>query len=127
MKYWLKVLFTPGCWIQNTAYSPLWDAQLRALLDSGEKFVVADSSGYTASIGDYVVWIENHPYASFTPYSGNSNRRPSRATILRAMDHLAEDALAAIKQPMCSKIGRKHNMWLERATDWEEDYWKEEY
>jgi hypothetical protein len=32
-----------------------------------------------------------------------------------------------MKAPLCTKIGRKHNMWLERATDWEDDYWKGEY
>ncbi len=35
-------------------------------------------------------------------------------------------ASPGIKQPLCTKIGRKRNMWLEWATDWEEDYWREE-
>lgn len=98
MKYWLKVLFTPSCWIQNYDYSQLWDAQLRALLVSGEKFVVVSANDYTANIGNYVVWIKNHPYASFKPYGAGGSCRPSRATILRAMDHLVKDVLEAQKQ-----------------------------
>ena len=97
MKYWLKVLFTPNCWLQNKHYSPVWDAQLRHLLDSGEKFGDISRTGCSAKIGNYEVWIENHPYASFTPYTG-MKVRPSRATILRAMDHLVKDVLEAQKQ-----------------------------
>jgi hypothetical protein len=33
---------------------------------------------------------------------------------------------AGMKAPLCTKIGRKRNMWLEWATDWEEGYWEEE-
>jgi hypothetical protein len=53
-----------------------------------EKFV--SQNNYTARLGDRIVWIENHPYASFTPV-GYPQARPSRATILRAHDKLMED------------------------------------
>ncbi len=97
MKYWLKVLLTPNCWLQLQDYSPVWDAQLRHLLDSGVKFGDVSHTGCSAKIGKYEVWIENHPYASFTPYQG-LKFRPSRATILRAMDHLVKDVLEVQKQ-----------------------------
>ncbi len=97
MKYWFKVLFTPSCWLQLQSYSPVWDAQLRHLLDSGEKFSNLSPTGCSAKIGKHEVWIENHPYASFTPYQG-LKYRPSRATILRAMDHLVKDVLEAAQE-----------------------------
>lgn len=38
MRYWLKVLFTPTCWIQNDRYSEQWDKRLSWLLTSGARF-----------------------------------------------------------------------------------------
>ena len=94
MKYWLKVLLTPGCWLQLYSYNKHWDEELNRLMDSGEKF--KDVSSHTAIIGGYCVWIKNHPYASFTPYyTGLPEFRPSRATILRAMDKLVADVIEA--------------------------------
>lgn len=95
MKYWLKVLFTPSCWLQNESYNSEWDEELNRLMDSGEKF--KDVSSHTAIIGGHCVWIRNHPYASFTPYYTAIPQiiRPSRATILRAMDKLVADAIEA--------------------------------
>lgn len=85
----LRVLFTPSCWIQNQPYSKGWDAELRRLLAT-QKFEPIDS--FTAKIGDWEVWIENHPYASFTIHNGRYPRvRPSRATILAAGDKLMAD------------------------------------
>ena len=45
----------------------------------------------TARIGDQVVWIANHPFASFTPYDPKIEVRPKRITILRAGDLLEKD------------------------------------
>lgn len=87
MYYWLKALLTPTCWVQNERYSSAWDAELRRLLKT-ERF--SNIGEYTAEIGGRVLWIENHPYASFTPYK-TLKVRPSRATILRAYDRLLSD------------------------------------
>lgn len=39
-----------------------------------------------------MVWVSNHPYASFTDYSlGEKAHRPARATILRAMEKFKQD------------------------------------
>ncbi len=97
MKYWLKALFTPGCWLQLQSYNKCWDEELTRLLDSGEKF--KNVSTHTANIGGYIVWIANHPYGSFTPnHAFIKEFRPSRATILRAMDHLVKDVSEVQKQ-----------------------------
>jgi hypothetical protein len=91
MYYWLKALFTPGCWIQLGTYSPDWDAELNRLLMEHQ---VERTGNYTARIGRRVVWIENHPYASFRP-NDFDQARPKRATILKAWDRLIRDGVLA--------------------------------
>ena len=83
----IKVLTTPLCWLQNYEYSRELDIEINRLLDSGETF--KDITGYEATLGDLRLWVENHPYASFTIMRA----RPSRATILRAMDKLVVDMM----------------------------------
>lgn len=87
MKYLLKVLITPMCWMQNYRYSETWNTTLNKLLTTNN-FEYQDSAH--AKIGKYIVWIENHPYASFHP-TNNISVRPSRRTILKAYDKLLAD------------------------------------
>jgi hypothetical protein len=85
----LAVFFTASCWSQNHPYSALWDARLNRLL---REFHFTDITEHTAKLGDYKIWIDNHPYASFTPYGmGVPEVRPRRATILRAYKQLLAD------------------------------------
>jgi hypothetical protein len=59
-----------------------------AFLSSGGKFT--EIGTFEAKLGERTVWIENHPYASFTihvPW----RVRPSRSTILWAWHCLIED------------------------------------
>ena len=91
--YWnLRVLLTPRCWLQNYEYSRDWDAQLIACM-AFFKFEEVDA--FSVSINDIVVWVCNHPYASFSQYKDvctNINcGRPSRKTILMAMSKLRKD------------------------------------
>lgn len=89
---WLRVLTTPGCWIQLHPYVDGWDVKCRWLLDNGYRFY--DVKAHTARIGDYTLWISNHPYASFHPYDDCSlnDLRPRRITILQLGDRLQDDA-----------------------------------
>ena len=82
----LRVLFTPSCWIQNKQYSKEWDNDLKQLMS---KHQFTDRAKYTAKLGDFEVWIGNHPYASFRPEG--CDVRASRITILKAADKLARD------------------------------------
>lgn len=84
LKWFLKVLFTPACWVQNYPYSKDWDEKLKRLLEE-RRFV--NVTYYTAEISGHVVWIANHPYASFSLYR-EPLVRPSRRTILKAMEKL---------------------------------------
>jgi hypothetical protein len=87
----LRVLTTPSCWLQNNSYSRQWDRRLKELMAT-HRFV--RTSRHTAMLGDVLIWIANHPYASFSPYGDREMEiRPSRLTIFRAHDKLMRDIL----------------------------------
>ena len=99
MKMFFRILLTPRCWLQNDPYSKAWDRRLNELMGQ-HKFKLDGDECCVAKIGDLKVWIENHPYSSFTIWrdaSGNRiNVRPSRATILRAWDKLQHDIISGL-------------------------------
>lgn len=90
LKYKLKALLTPSCWGQIDQYSEAWDRKLRELMET-EKFI--ERGSHHAEIGGCLMWTANHPYASFKLLP--TNVRPSRATILMAMDKMVEDFVEA--------------------------------
>ena len=85
-----RVLFTPSCWMQHREYNVAWETKLRQLM-SAHKF--EPINGFRALIGGVEVWIENHPYGSMSPILENTpiDVRPSRITILEAMDKYRSD------------------------------------
>jgi hypothetical protein len=87
MKYFFKVIFTPGCWVQNKSYSAILDAKLNKLMQEGDFYNI---DKYHAEIGGIKLWISNHPYASFSM----GMERPSRRTILKAHDKLLNDFIS---------------------------------
>jgi len=87
MKNFLRVLFTPSCWFQGNMYSAEWDRQLKELLKT---YRFTEIGEHTAKLGSCVVWIANHPYASFSPY--NMDARPKRSTVLLAHERLVRDS-----------------------------------
>lgn len=94
----LTVIFDPNYWLQNYSLCPLWDAELNRLLDSGQIFSPSGSGDYSVNLGDYDVWVANHPYASFTV----GNCRPRRLTIVRAARVLKSVGLMCGEQHRCS-------------------------
>lgn len=107
----LRVLLTPGCWIQVKRYSPEWDKRLLELLET-ERFHSINK--WTVKLGDQEIWIENHPYASFAPYfyslySGiDAEVRPRRSTILYAMDKLEAAKFGAAESRQKSGTGESN-------------------
>ena len=90
LKTILRILTTPSCWQRNHRTDHNWDRTLNALLDQHE-FTNIDR--HTARLGGKLIWIANHPYDSFTPYSheaGSPPILPSRETAFRAYDKLKE-------------------------------------
>lgn len=86
MKNWilsLQFIFKPNYWLMNYPYSKYHDEALNYLLD---RYDFTEITHYKARLGEYEIWIENHPYASMliANFSGFENTRPSRLTIQRA-------------------------------------------
>ena len=89
MRDFLRVLFTPACWINIGLFSKAWDRQLNDLMRDYD-FVRHEYLKERAHLGPCEIWIANHPYGSFV--SGDLDRmRPRRITVLRAMDKFIED------------------------------------
>lgn len=84
----ILVLSTPSCWIQLLQYSKAWDEELNNLMTT-KKFIRVSKS--SAIIGGREVWVENHPYASFSLESPPV--RPARATMLRAWNKYVLDTI----------------------------------
>jgi hypothetical protein len=89
LKEILIVILHPSTWAQEYRYSEVWDTALNHFMET-EKF--KDIGEHTATIGGVVIWIANHPYASFSTY-GKFHVRPKRATILRARKKLMNDLI----------------------------------
>lgn len=81
----------PDYWIMTNEYSATWDAHLNALMHTYDFIPVPD--GYTAKLGNYEIWIENHPYGSFSNYRlyKKNDIRPSKMTIYKAMKKFQKD------------------------------------
>lgn len=90
---YLRVLFTPRCWIQSGKYSAEWDKALNNLMTTDNFDWYCERR---ASIGGVHIWVDNHPYASFTIQLKGVEVRPSRRTVLKAYDKLIKDTLVMI-------------------------------
>jgi hypothetical protein len=80
--FW-RVISTPSCWQQLKPYSETLDVELSKLIDDQAPFERINK--HYATIGNFIFWVANHPYASFVIYD---SIRPKRKTIFRAMDYL---------------------------------------
>jgi len=95
IKDWISIIFSPRYWVQNYEYSPSWDLEINLLM---RKHKFSNRGNCTAMLGPVTVWIENHPYASFTEcvtqggyFISTLPGRPSRLTILRARRKIIEE------------------------------------
>lgn len=78
----IKFIVMPQYWIMNFTYSKVWDTKLNTLLKE-HKFT--EITGYTVKLDNELIWIANHPYASFTSEPEyKCHGRPSRKTIYKA-------------------------------------------
>lgn len=102
LKYLLKAIFTPSCWMgRAVGYNKTWtDEVFRLVLDANtvslpEHHVrLGDTWGYSLVFDDtHQVWVANHPYASFTNYVrtielNEDEHLPKRWVILFLADYL---------------------------------------
>ena len=86
----MRWILKPSYWIMIGKYDREYNRYLNKLMVEN-KFEYKNR--FTAKLGDTVVWIENHPYGSFTPDNGMGadKIRPSRSTVYRAWRKLHKD------------------------------------
>jgi hypothetical protein len=60
-RYKIASIFLPSYWVRINRTDPDWDLELWELLENQPITFVGR---YNALVGDKIVWIENHPYAS---------------------------------------------------------------
>lgn len=90
------VMTTPQSWVQVDDYDPQWDRIIRDLLD---KHTFTNITKHTAKLGDWTLWISNHPYASMKPHNVDFEPgRPSRGVILFAGHRLRSDRMKAVRR-----------------------------
>jgi hypothetical protein len=95
MKYWIKVLLTPSCWIRNYPYSKEYDD---ICLKQLENPVFTNVGEHYAQLNGKLVWINNYPYAAFHLERGRlAYKLPSRRTVFKLKEAL--EAQRPIKQP----------------------------
>lgn len=87
LKLFIRVLFSPSCWIRNTRCCPIWDYQLRKELQNP---VFTDADRYTIKLNGVCLWSGNFPYASYSlhPPIGYESL-PSRRTVFLIHDAIA--------------------------------------
>lgn len=106
---YLRVLFTPACWVRIYPVSKPWDKELNELMLTHNFVVDGDSPvspHFMVKLGDKVIWVTNHPYASFSeidyteerPFCDRKMVLPKRITALRAMDKLNKDIPAETRK-----------------------------
>lgn len=88
MKTFLRILFTPRCWVRNYPTSKVWDKKLNELLD---KYPIAVLNAYVVRLGEAHIWISNYPYAyGYLHVGGMPEYLPSRKTVFRLYDTIKQ-------------------------------------
>jgi hypothetical protein len=81
----LNILIRPWYWSRVGLTNKTWDKELNCLLDKYDFFWNSEA---VSKLGPKSIWIENHPYASFS--EGLGSLLPSRKTSYRARKRLIE-------------------------------------
>ena len=87
--YFLRVVFTPGCWIRNSFTNFKWDRLVREQLNNPS---FSNLSHHTVFLNGVEIWVANYPYDCVSNYRGSHKayRLPSRRTVFKFMDALEQ-------------------------------------
>jgi len=101
MKYLLRVLTNPSCWLRSAATNKELDAAINKLLDEGADITLHVC---TTTLGPLSLWTENFPYS----YGGERTIKgiglPSRKTVFRLYDTIAAIKAAESNSRLSSKM-----------------------
>lgn len=94
IKTFLRILFTPECWVRNNLTSPKVTKFINDSLDAGHLPV---SSGlYTHELNGKTIWTANYPYAYGRICIDGSvlktTKLPDRATVFRLHDVIEQES-----------------------------------
>lgn len=78
------ILTSPSYWLMNYKYSEIWDKELNMLMSKNIFKVNSTYRHYDCELGGKIIWVSNHPYASFTSGISGEYVRASRLTIIKA-------------------------------------------
>ena len=101
MKYLLRVLTNPSCWIRSSATNKELDVAINKLLDAGAD-ITFDS--YITTLGPLTLWTANFPYSYGQEYTIDGIGLPSRKTVFRLYDTIAALRAAKINSRLSSKM-----------------------
>lgn len=113
MKYLLKTILTPSCWLRVGTTSSSWDREVNLLIDNKSSVkltrlssgVAYSSNGeiLTIELGGIGIWIGNYPYSYGEMYPNLKyppGKLPSRKTVFKLkeyidphMDNLINDSI----------------------------------
>lgn len=83
----LFIILSPSYWCQISRVNSVLDKELNILLNNGTKFT--NINHHTAHFGPFILWVANHPYASFSNYRRDTGI-PKRYTRHLLMKRLQE-------------------------------------
>lgn len=87
LSLFIRVLYTPSCWIRNRPTNREWDKKVRQQLKN-PKFTNINS--YKCNLRDLTIWTENYPYAYGTDDTGRVKGMPSRRTVFKLRNALTK-------------------------------------
>jgi len=86
IKYFLKVIFTPDCWIRDNGTDIKWDKWMWKAL---EYPIFTELTHNTVKLESTTIWIQNYPYDTYySPAATPHDNLPSRRTVLKFHDAL---------------------------------------
>lgn len=101
MKYLLRVLTSPSCWIRSAPTNKELDAAINKLLDAGANIT---ANSYTTTLGPLYLWTANFPYDYGRENTIDGIGLPSRKTVFRLYDTIAALKDAEISASLSRKM-----------------------
>ena len=88
--YFLRVIFTPACWIRNESTNWDWDREINFQLQNP---IFTENGSHTCVLNGQTIWTSNYPYAYCIDDETGIKGMPSRITVFKFKDALDESGL----------------------------------
>lgn len=109
MKYLLRTILTPSCWLRNENTDKEWNKKLNEILDD-ENLKIERGDKYIIKINNIPIWIENYPYSYGYIFDRIwKTSLPSRATVFR-LKKVVDKFLEEEHKKDRKKLYKKYNI-----------------